>query len=145
MKIFFVLFGFIFLAKFISAQSNKKAEEKKILSARTASNLSIAKHDIEGMSKFWLPDFVLIRVNLMISSGKKENINAMKELFKTNPQVSYTRNPSEILISDNDMLAWEKGTWIAIHSYSKGGNYSAVWKKYHGEWKLQVELFVSLH
>jgi hypothetical protein len=30
------------------------------------------------------------------------------------------------------------------NTYSKGGRYSAQWKKKDGEWKLQAELFVAL-
>jgi len=42
-------------------------------------------------------------------------------------------------------MAWEKGTWEGINTYSKGGSYSAMWKKKDGEWRIQAELFVALH
>jgi hypothetical protein len=41
-------------------------------------------------------------------------------------------------------IAWETGYWVAKNSYSKGGNYAAMWRKFDGVWKLQSELFVSL-
>jgi hypothetical protein len=41
-------------------------------------------------------------------------------------------------------MAWETGIWTAKNSYSNGGNYSAMWRKIDGIWKLQAELFVSL-
>jgi hypothetical protein len=42
------------------------------------------------------------------------------------------------------MFAWEKGTWEGFNTYSKGGEYSAMWRKVNDEWKLQAELFVAL-
>ena len=127
------------------AQSNNQREEAIIRAARDSGLASIARHDIDGIAKFWLPDFVLVRGNSVITSGKENNINSWTALFKTSPEVSYMRMPPEIIISDNDTLAWEKGAWTAIKSYSKGGLYSAMWKKVSNEWKLQAELFVSLH
>jgi ketosteroid isomerase-like protein len=145
MKTFYFIISFLLSVGTGSAQKNKQFEEAAIRSAREASNVSIAKHDVDGFAKYWLPDFMIVRGNSIITAGKDNNIVSWKELFKTNPDVSYIRNPSEIIISDNDTLAWEKGTWIGIKSYSKGGNYSAMWKKANGDWKLQAELFVSLH
>jgi hypothetical protein len=67
-------------------------------------------------------------------------------MFETTPRTSFIRNPSEIIISTADpTMAWENGKWDGINSYSKGGNYSAMWRKKNGIWKIQAELFVSLH
>jgi ketosteroid isomerase-like protein len=145
MKIIFCLASLLLLVQVILAQQNKPQEVATIRAAREASNASIAKHDVDGIAKYWLPDFVLVRGNAVITTGKENNIVSWKELFKTNPDVSYIRNPSEIIISDNDTLAWEKGIWTGIKSYSKGGSYSAMWRKADGIWKIQAELFVSLY
>jgi hypothetical protein len=72
-------------------------------------------------------------------------IAAWKELFHANPTVLYIRKPSNIVVGDNGIMAWETGTWTAQNSYSKGGNYSAMWRKTDSTWKLQAELFVSLY
>jgi ketosteroid isomerase-like protein len=144
-KCFITAAFFLYAFQTALSQNNKQQDAGAIRAARAESNASITKHDIEGMAKYWLSDFVLVRGNAAITIGKEKNIASWKELFKSNPEVSYIRNPSEIIISDNDTLAWEKGTWTAIKSYSKGGNYSAMWRKTGDEWKLQAELFVSLH
>jgi len=144
-KIFISAISFLLMLHTAIAQNNKQRETAIIRSSRDSSNAAIERHDIDGIAKFWLPDFVLVRGNSAITSGKENNINSWTVLFKTNPEVSYIRKPSEIIISDNDTLAWEKGTWTAIKSYSKGGLYSAMWRKVSNEWKLQAELFVSLH
>jgi uncharacterized protein (TIGR02246 family) len=129
---------------FVSAQTAK--DQVAIIRAqRTASNAAIAKHDVDGFAKYWMPDFVQVRGNGTFLVGKDAIINTWNELFKNNPEVAYIRSPSEIIISKNDTLAWEKGKWKAIKSYSKGGNYSAMWHKINNEWKIQAEIFVSLY
>ncbi|MEO5591236.1 MAG: nuclear transport factor 2 family protein [Chitinophagaceae bacterium] len=128
------------------ACGQKTADQIAIIKTqRAASNAAIAKHDIEGIAKYWMPDFIQVRGNATYLVGKDAVMNTWKELFKTNPEVSYTRSPSEIIISKNDSLAWEKGKWMAVKSYSKGGNYAAMWRKINNEWKIQAEIFVSLH
>lgn len=115
-----------------------------IKSDRAVSNNAIAKHDVKGIEQFWLDDFVQIIGRGTYETGK-ENISASwQALFNSNPQVVYVRIPGDIIISDNDTMAWETGKWTGIHTYSKGGNYSAMWIKRNGNWMLKAELFVSL-
>jgi len=130
--------------KFAFAQSNEQSDIATIKASRTASNVAIAKHDIDGISKYWLPDFVQTIGRGTSLTGKDTIIASWKALFKTNKSVVYVRTPSAIVIGDNGIMAWETGTWTAKNSYSKGGNYSAMWRKIDGTWKLQAELFVSL-
>jgi hypothetical protein len=99
---------------------------------------------LQGMAKFWLDDFVQVIGRGIYQTGKDSIAASWKALFKSDSQIAYIRNPEEITISDNDTLAWERGEWIGIHSYSKGGNYAAMWIKRNGNWMLKAELFVSL-
>ena len=145
MRKLFCLAFLISLFHFVSAQKNNQQEVSAIKTARMASNKFIAEHNIEGLAKFLLDDFVQVRGNATHLTGKDNILASWAKLFISNPKVSYVRNPTEIIISDNDTLAWETGKWIGINSYSKGGNYSAMWRKWNGEWKLQAELFVSLN
>ena len=115
-----------------------------IRSLRAASNEAIANHDINKMASFWLDDMVLVRGNSTHLTGKDTIVATWKKLFIENPKVLYVRTPSQIVISNNDTLAWETGTWKAFNSYSNGGNYSAMWKKSDNTWKILAELFVSL-
>jgi len=138
----------LFVGHLIFVQSvvaQQKEDQIAIIRAqRTASNTAITKHDVEGISKYWLPDFVQVRGNATFLVGKDNVAASWMELFRSNPEVAYIRTPTEIQISYNDTLAWETGNWKAIKSYSKGGNYSAMWRKVKNEWKLQAEIFVSL-
>jgi len=144
MKLIMLLFGSIFMLQLTYAQTDTDKEVILIKSQRRASNEALAKHDIDGMSKYWLNDIVLIRGNSSHLTGKDTIIAAWKKLFTDNPQVNYVRIPTQITISSNDTLAWETGTWKAFNSYSHGGNYSAMWKKTNNSWKILAELFVSL-
>ena len=141
-----ILFLFVFFLTFQLTYAQNKNEKNVALikAAREASNQAIAKHDIDGLSKFWVKDFVQIRGNSTYLTGKDTIIASWRKLFKDNPNVVYIRTASQIIISTNDTLAWENGTWKAFNSYSNGGNYSAMWRKDNDSWKILAELFVSL-
>lgn len=139
------IFFTIFIISFQSATSQNLSDEELIRNTRQSSNEAIAKQDVDEISKFWLDDYVVIRGSGSIERGKKANKTNWKKLFKETPQTYFERFPSEIIISKNNPdLAWESGSWKGYHTYSKGGRYSAQWKKKDGEWKLQAELFVAL-
>ena len=142
----YLFLALLFLLPLLHAAAQTNAQQVAIIKAqRAASNRAIAKHDVEGIAKYWLPDFVQVRGNATYIAGKDSIMASWQQLFKSNPEVSYIRNPAEIIISKNDTLAWEKGKWIGIKTYSKGGNYSAMWRKKNNEWKIQAEIFVALY
>ena len=141
-----IFFTFLFLLSTRIAPAQSAINQAAIIKTqRTASNAAIARHDVEGIAKYWMPDFVQVRGNATYMTGRDAIKKSWSDLFASNPEVSYIRNPSEIIISKNDTLAWEKGKWIGIKSYSRGGNYSAMWRKINNEWKIQAEIFVSLY
>ena len=144
MKRILFFFVLIFIVQVVFAQNDNEKNVSIIKSLRAASNEALAKHDLDGLSKYWLDDLVLVRGNSSHVSGKDSIVSAWRKLFKENPKVSYIRTHKEIIISSNDSLAWETGTWKAINSYSGGGKYSAMWKKSNTSWKIMAELFVSL-
>jgi len=138
------IFLFMLLVHSVNGQSKYNAEVATIRSYRLASNNAISKHDLNGMSKYWLDDFVQVIGRGTYETGK-ENISASwNALLNSNPKVVYVRITEEIIISDNDTMAWESGKWTGIHTYSKGGNYSAMWIKRNDHWMLKAELFVSM-
>jgi ketosteroid isomerase-like protein len=127
------------------AFSQTQTDEDKIRRARQTSNEAIARQDVGVISSFFLEDYVIIRGSGAIEIGKEANQANWKRIFKETPQARFERLPSEIVISQNNPdLAWESGQWKGFNTYSKGGRYSAQWKKKDGEWKLQAELFVAL-
>ena len=139
-----IFFTILFMS-FQFAFSQTKNEEELIRKARQTSNEAIARQDVDGISKFWLDDYLVIRGSGVIEHGKEANIANWRRIYKENPQTYFERFPSEIVISKNNPdLAWESGEWKGYNTYSKGGRYSAQWKRKDGEWKLQAELFVAL-
>ncbi len=137
------IFVFVLAAQFLYAQ-NHDDDVAIIKSYRTLSNKAIAKHDVNGIAQFWLDDFVQVIGRGTYETGKENIIASWQALFNSNAQVVYVRTPEKIVVSDNDTMAWESGKWTGIHTYSKGGNYAAMWIKRNGIWMLKAELFVSL-
>ncbi len=138
------IFILLLPVQFAFAQNNDQGDIAAIKASRAASNAAIAQHDIDGIAKYWLPDFVQTIGRGTSLTGKDTITASWKALFKTNKTVLYVRTPTAIVIGDNGIMAWETGIWTAKNSYSNGGNYSAMWRKIDGIWKLQTELFVSL-
>lgn len=135
----------ILLMSFQSVFSQAQNEEGLIRQARKTSNEAIVNRNVDGISKFWLDDFVIVRGSGIVEVGKEANMAAWRKIFKETPQTYFERTPSEVVVSKNNPnLAWENGTWKGFNTYSKGGRYSAQWKKKDGEWKLQAELYVAL-
>lgn len=146
------LIAFLLLVLFIkplSAQSNKEEDIELIKSARTASNEAIKKHDLEGIGKSMNEDIVSVFGNGHSYMGKDSTISVFKQRFAIMPDLVFVRTPFVIRISNNDTLAWEKGTWKGFRTDRKsvntaGGNYAAMWCKRNGVWKTRSELYVAL-
>jgi len=118
--------------------------DSPIRASRAKSNDAIARHDANGIVRDMLPDYSIVTGRGQHVNGKDSVYAFWQKTFKTMPEVLYIRTPTAIVISKNDSLAWEIGQWTAEHSYSKGGSYSAMWRKTGNAWKLAAELFVSL-
>ena len=135
----------IFLVSFQYAFSQIQSDEELIRKARQNSNEAIAKRDVEGIIKLWLEEYLVIRGSGVIEHGKEANKTNWMRIFKETPKTYFERIPSEIIISKNNPdMAWESGVWKGFNAYSKGGRYSAQWKRKEGDWKIQTELFVAL-
>lgn len=133
----------------VSAQTNKEKDIELIKAARKASNEALQKHDLEGIGKHMIEDMVSVSGNGRIYVGKDSTISLFKQRFATMPDLVFVRTPFVIRVSNNDTLAWEKGTWKGFRTdrkarASSGGNYAAMWCKRDGVWKTRSELFVAL-
>jgi ketosteroid isomerase-like protein len=144
MKKYFCVISFLVAGHFGHAQVNKEQDDSLIRASRAKTNELIANHDITGLARYWLNDYVRILGNGNITVGKDSSIALWARTFKQQPNIYYVRTPREIIISDDGFLAWETGTWKGMNTKSKGGNYAAMWNKQDNIWKLQSELFVTL-
>lgn len=135
-----LLLVLLYFTRCASAQSS----DAQIRVARAASNEAIARHDAQGIVRDMLPDYSIVTGRGQHLQGRDSMLVFWRKTFQAMPGVLYHRLPLSIVISQNDSLAWETGRWTAKHSYSCGGNYSAMWRKTGNAWKLAAELFVSL-
>lgn len=131
------------------AQTNRQKDIDLIKSARKASNEAIKKHDLEGIGKQMNEDIVSVFGNGHLYVGRDSTISIFKQRFAAMPDLVFERTPFVIRISNNDTLAWEKGTWKGFRTDRKtvntaGGNYAAMWCKRDGVWKTRSELYVAL-
>ena len=116
----------------VAAQTNKEKDIERIKAARKASNEAIQKHDLEGIGKPMIEDMVCVLGNGHTYVGKDSNISNFRQRFDSMPDLVFVRTPFVIRISNNDTLAWEKGTWKGFRTDRKtrstsGGNYAAMW------------------
>lgn len=133
----------------LNAQTNKEKDIELIKAARKASNEALQKHDLDGVGKQMIEDMVIVLGNGNVYLGKDSTISLLKQRFTAMPDLVFVRTPFVIRISNNDTLAWEKGTWKGFRTdrkarSSSGGNYAAMWCKRDGVWRTRSELFVAL-
>lgn len=121
---------------------NTTADIELIKTSRHHSNIAILQRDVEGIARYWMDDIVVISGEGGQYIGKDSLVEVFKEMFAGSPPV-FERIPSEIVIAESDMLAWETGTWNYKTAPFRG-NYSAMWRRVDNLWLLQSELFVSL-
>ncbi len=135
-----LLFVFVLCVHYATAQT----ADAQIRAVRAASNEAIARHDAQGIVRDMLQDYSIVTGKGQHMQGRDSMLVFWQKTFNVMPGVVYHRLALSIVISQNDSLAWETGQWTAEHSYSNGGNYSAMWRKTENSWKLAAELFVSL-
>lgn len=144
MKRFLCVLIFGLTMQLAAAQVDKAQDDSLIRASRAKTNELIASHDIRGLARYWLNDYVRILGNGNTIIGKDSAVAFWTRTFKQQPTIYYIRIPTEINISDDGLVAWEAGTWTGMNTKSKGGNYAAMWNKQDNIWKLQSELYVTL-
>lgn len=132
----------------VVGQPHQPTAKATITAQRAASNAAIARHDVAGIARYWLPDFVQVGGNGGYKTGTDSVFVGWEKAFRQHPDVVYVRRPHRIALNPNGLLAWETGTWVGTWQqggyFRGGGNYSAMWRKKDREWKLQAELYVTL-
>ena len=142
---------YVFILLFFSAATAAKAQlnpaqdDSMIRASRIKTNELIANHDLKGLSRYWLKDYIRIAGNGNVTIGKDSSLAYWDKFFKSQPDVYYKRTTNEVIISENGTLAWESGSWEGFNTKSKGGSYAAMWSKQDNIWKLQSELYVTLY
>ncbi len=122
-------------------------DEIAIRTLRLASNEALKSYDHERVLSFLTEDVLTTTGAGTLLSGKE----ALRRYIAQggDSQMYWVRTPSEITVNEVSGLAWETGTWKGYDpskgTYSiVGGNYSAMWTRETGRWKIKSQLFVSL-
>jgi len=128
---------------------NVKRETQAIHEQRRLFNDAITAHDTRNVGACWLPD-----VQVSTSAGRplvgREAVQRTFDHFFADPDfITFTRTPTQVLISEDGRTAAESGEWIGYWRAKNGrriqrGTYLGSWSKRGEQWRLQAELFVPL-
>ena len=124
-----------------------QTHEAQIIALREASNLALKAYDNEKVLSFLTDDVLTTTGNGTLLAGKA----ALKVYISGGgtSKMYWVRSPKEITVNPQNGLAWETGTWNGYDPEKGpdavvGGNYSAMWTKVSGSWKIKSQLFVAL-
>lgn len=145
-KIFSTLFAFVMML--FSCQPEKN--EQAISQLRKQSNLALAAHNITDFITSFTDDIAITTGNGTVIHGKDSLTNYLSIAFKKNPGLYFVRETTAIKINKTGDRAWETGLWKGLDPKTPdwntiGGNYSAMWVKTAGIWRIRSELFVRLY
>ncbi len=140
--IFAILSILIFTSELFS-----QTDKEQILAIRNTSNLAFQSYDNTQVLASLTDDVLITTGNGTLLSGKK----ALEQyiLDAGDSKMYFIRTPKEIVVNEKRGLAWESGNWDGYNP-EKGsnsiinGNYSAMWTKESGEWKIKSQLFVTI-
>lgn len=123
-------------------------DETLIRTARAESNRAIARKDLTGLSRHWLPEFHMVSSTNEQSAGRDVARARFREIFASRANVVYVREPERIEVNQQWGQAAESGRWTGRWSDSYGstrvgGVYFAKWRKVNNQWMLLAEVFVQ--
>jgi ketosteroid isomerase-like protein len=122
-----------------------------IHAARDKFNKAIADKDSESIRSLLAPSYHIVTGRSTQNHGVEEESKRWAGLFRDDPTAIYRRTPREITINESWGIAEELGNWQG--SYTAQGTlttafgvYTAKWQRStKDEWKVQVEVFTTLH
>jgi ketosteroid isomerase-like protein len=126
------------------SQSNKE----QILTIRNASNAALKSYDNTQVLSYLTDDVLTTTGNGTLLSGKE----ALKQHILDNgdSKMYWIRKTKEVVVNEPRGLAWENGIWNGFDPEKNdtsivNGNYSVMWTKESGVWKIKSQLFVTLN
>lgn len=140
--LFAVLCFVIFMPELFS-----QTDKEQILAIRNASNLALKSYENEEVLSYLTDDVLITTGNGALLSGKKELEKYISDAGKS--KMYWIRDAHEIIVNEKRGLAWENGKWNGYDPEKSddsmiNGNYSAMWTKESGIWKIKSQLFVTL-
>jgi ketosteroid isomerase-like protein len=122
-------------------------DEAAIRAARADSNAAIARHDVAGIARHWLPDVSIVTSTGTHGHTSADNATRMRDQFSRRPDTIYVRTPGTVDVFAAWNVASERGEWTGRWTEPDGvvdigGTYLAQWRKVDGTWRIQAEVFV---
>ena len=125
-----------------------QSDKEQILKIRNASNLALKSYDNPQVLSYLTDNVLTTTGNGTLLSGKE----ALRQYILNggDSKMYWIRKTNEIIVNEKRGLAWESGFWDGFDP-EKGdnsivnGNYSAMWTKISGIWKIKSQLFVTLN
>lgn len=138
-----IVFMFWLSTASLFAQTNKH----QILALRDESNLALKALDTKKVLSFLTDDVLTTTGNGTLLTSKKALEDYILE--GGDSKMYWVRTAKEIEVNEKRGLAWENGYWNGYDPEKSddaivGGNYSAMWTKASGAWKIKSQLFVTL-
>ncbi len=122
-----------------------------ILAAREKFNTAIANKDSESIRNLLAPGYHIVTGRSVQNHGADEEAKRWADLFRDDTTAIYRRTPREITINEDWGIAEELGNWQGSYTAqgtltTASGVYTAKWQRStKDEWKVQVEVFTTLH
>ena len=123
--------------------------EIAIRAARAAFNAALASADLEAIRPLLAPSAVLVTgSDSALISGRQAQLATWKQAFRASDRILYTRLPDQVIASSIEPIAFEQGRWTGV-SVSTGrelasGIYTAKWRQFGVEWRIEAELYLTL-
>ena len=131
----------------VTSELFSQTDKEQILAIRNASNLALKSYENEEVLSYLTDDVLFTTGNGALLSGKKELEQYILDGGKS--EMYWVRDTKEIIVNQKRGLAWENGIWNGYNPEKGGdsivnGNYSAMWTKESGIWKIKSQLFVTI-
>lgn len=120
---------------------------REIRRRRESSNAAIARHDTAGIAAIMASGVVVVTSNSVHVTGRDTNAQRFAEQFRSRPDVTYRRTPTEVRVFAPWRMASEQGRWTGSWTdpdgrITIGGGYFAKWRQVNGVWLVESETYV---
>jgi uncharacterized protein (TIGR02246 family) len=129
-----------------TAMVNQASEEAAIRAVESQYMAAFNAHDPDRLVPLHTPDAVVMVSNSPLATGSTQIRGAFSEFFKApNAQLSFAPTKIDVVTPS---VATEVGTYTLSFDTPQGrmtdrGNYTTIWHKVNGEWRLAVDAPVS--
>ena len=126
---------------------HSQTDKEQIAAIRHASNSALKSYDHKKVLSYLTDDVLTTTGNGSLLCGKNELEAYILRGGKS--KMYWIRRSKEITVNADRGLAWETGIWKGYNPEKSekpviNGNYSAMWTKESGGWKIKSQLFVTL-